>query len=300
MDMTLNAFTLSLLTGLQLGSIYVLIALGLTLIFGTLDVVNFAHSALYLIAIYLAVSINNALGFGLTLILVPPILFVIGVLLERGLIQRFYDRPHTDQILVTFGLAIVLQELLKWVFGANNIPFAIPSWGNRIIILHDYLHFLEGFVVYPKCRLILVVVFIVTVAAVFTLLHLTRFGLVIRAGMRDAEVLQFLGVNINRRFMIVFGLGAMIAGIAGVFDGLVTQVLPEVGMQLLVPSFLIVVIGGMGSLGGAVLAGILIGMAQRSFTALYIYINTIIIYLITVIILLVRPRGLLGAKGVFG
>ena len=149
MDMTLNAFTLSILTGLQLGSIYVLIALGLTLIFGTLGVVNFAHGALYLIAIYLAVSINNALGFGLALIIVPPVLFIIGVLLERGLIQRFYDRPHTDQILVTFGLAIVLQELLKWVFGANNIPFTIPAWGNGIIFMHEYLPFLEGFVVYP-------------------------------------------------------------------------------------------------------------------------------------------------------
>ena len=113
MDMTLNAFTLSILTGLQLGSIYVLIALGLTLIFGTLGVVNFAHGALYLIAIYLAVSINNALGFGLALIIVPPVLFIIGVLLERGLIQRFYDRPHTDQILVTFGLAIVCKSFLS-------------------------------------------------------------------------------------------------------------------------------------------------------------------------------------------
>ncbi len=298
MDMTLNAFTLYILTGLQLGSIFVLIALGLTLIFGTLGVVNFAHGALYLIAIYLAVSINNALGFGLALILVPPILFVFGVLMERGLIQRFYDRPHTDQILVTFGLAIVIQELLKWVFGANNIPFAIPSWGNGILMLHDYLPFLDGFVVYPKWRLILVVVSIVTVTAVFALLHLTRFGLVIRAGMRDAEMMQFLGVNINRRFMIVFGLGSMIAGIAGVFGGPVTQVSPEVGMHLLVPSFLVVVIGGMGSLGGAVIAGILIGMAQ-SFTAPYINLNTVIIYLITVVILLVRPRGLLGAKGVF-
>ena len=298
MDMTLNAFTLSLLTGLQLGSIYVLIALGLTLIFGTLGVVNFAHGALYLIAIYLAVCINNALGFGLALILVPPILFTVGVVMERGLIQRFYDRPHTDQILVTFDLAIVLQELLKWIFGANNIPFAIPDWGNGIVFLHDYLPFLEGFVVYLKWCMILVVVAIVTVSVVFALLHLTRFGLVIRAGMRGTEMLQFLGVNINHRFMVVFGLGAMIAGIAGVFGGPVTQVSPEVGMQLLVPSFLIVVIGGIGSLGGAVLAGFFISIAQ-SFTAPYIYLNTIIIYLITVIILLVRPRGLLGAKGVF-
>ena len=293
-----SSLFITLLTGLQIGSIYVLIALGLTLIFGTLGVVNFAHGALYLVAIYLAVYINDAMGFGIALILVPAILFVLGILMERGLIQRFYNRPHTDQILVTFGLAIVIQELLKWVFGANNIPFAIPNWGNGIIMMHEWFPFLEGFVVYPKWRLILVAVSIVTVAAVFALLHLTTFGLVIRAGMRDPEMLQFLGVNINRRFMIVFGLGSLIAGIAGVFGGPVTQVSPEVGMHLLVPSFLIVVIGGMGSLGGAVLASLLIGMAQ-SFSAPYIELSTIIIYLITVIVLLVRPRGLLGAKGVF-
>lgn len=293
-----SSLFITLLTGLQIGSIYVLIALGLTLIFGTLGVVNFAHGALYLVAIYLAVYINDAMGFGIALILVPAILFVLGILMERGLIQRFYNRPHTDQILVTFGLAIVIQEVLKWIFGANNIPFAIPNWGNGIIMMHEWFPFLEGFVVYPKWRLILVAVSIVTVAAVFALLHLTTFGLVIRAGMRDPEMLQFLGVNINRRFMIVFGLGSLIAGIAGVFGGPVTQVSPEVGMHLLVPSFLIVVIGGMGSLGGAVLASLLIGMAQ-SFSAPYIELSTIIIYLITVIVLLVRPRGLLGAKGVF-
>ncbi|MDP6969053.1 MAG: branched-chain amino acid ABC transporter permease [Gammaproteobacteria bacterium] len=297
-DLSINAFFMQLLTGLQMGSIYVLIALGLTLIFGTLGVVNFAHGALYLVAIYLAVSINDAMGFGMALVLVPTILFILGLAMERGLIQFFYNRPHTDQILVTFGLAIVIQELLKWVFGANNIPFAIPSWGNGIILMHEWFPFLEGFVVYPKWRMILVVVSIVTVSAVFALLHWTTFGLVIRAGMRDSEMLQFLGVNINRRFMIVFGLGSLIAGIAGVFGGPVTQVSPEVGMHLLVPSFLVVVIGGMGSLSGAVLAGILIGMAQ-SFTAYDINLSTIIIYLITVIVLLVRPRGLLGAKGVF-
>jgi len=297
-DLSINALFMQLLTGLQMGSIYVLIALGLTLIFGTLGVVNFAHGALYLVAIYLAVSINDAMGFGYALVLVPTILFVLGLAMERGLIQYFYNRPHTDQILVTFGLAIVIQEVLKAVFGANNIPFAIPQWGNGIIMMHEWFPFLEGFVVYPKWRMILVVVSIVTVAAVFALLHLTSFGLVIRAGMRDPEMLKFLGVNINRRFMIVFGLGSLIAGIAGVFGGPVTQVSPEVGMHLLVPSFLVVVIGGMGSLGGAVLAGLLIGMAQ-SFTAHDINLSTIIVYLITVVVLLVRPRGLLGAKGVF-
>lgn len=292
-----NAVFLTLLTGLQLGAIYMLIALGLTLIFGTLGVVNFAHGALFMLGAYLGVIIAGETGFLLAILLVPPLLFLIGILLERGIIQHFYDRPHTDQILVTFGIAIVVQELLKWIFGANNIPFPTPSWGNGVVMLHEYLPFLEGVVAYPKWRLTLVIVSLLTVLALFILLQFTRFGLVVRAGMRDSEILRFLGINIERRFAIVFGLGAGIAGIAGLFGGPVTQVYPGIGMAYLVPSFLVVVIGGMGSVPGAVLAALLIGMAL-AFSAEYSAIQQIIIYLIAVVVLLVRPRGLLGKKGV--
>ena len=292
-----NALFLTILTGLQLGAIYMLIALGLTLIFGTLGVVNFAHGALFMLGAYLGVVIAGEVGFLLAILLVPPLLFLIGILLERGIIQHFYDRPHTDQILVTFGLALVAQEGIKWIFGANNIPFPTPSWGSGVVMLHEYLPFLEGFVVYPKWRLILVLVSLLTVAALFLVLQFTRFGLVVRAGMRDSEILRFLGINIERRFAIVFGLGAGIAGIAGLFGGPVTQVHPGLGMAYLVPSFLVVVIGGMGSVPGAVLAALLLGMAL-AFSAEYSNIQQIIIYLIAVIVLLVRPRGLLGKKGV--
>jgi branched-chain amino acid transport system permease protein len=292
-----NALFLTLLTGLQLGAIYMLIALGLTLIFGTLGVVNFAHGALFMLGAYLGVIIAGEVGFLLAILLVPPLLFLIGLLLERGIIQHFYDRPHTDQILVTFGIGIVVQEGLKTIFGANNIPFPVPEWGSGIVMLHEYLPFLEGFVVYPKWRLILVAVSLATVLALFFLLQFTRFGLVVRAGMRDSEMLRFLGINIERRFAIVFGLGAGIAGIAGLFGGPVTQVYPGIGMAYLVPSFLVVVIGGMGSVPGAVVAALLLGMAL-AFSAEYSNIQQIIIYLIAVVVLLVRPRGLLGKKGV--
>lgn len=292
-----NALFLTLLTGLQLGAIYMLIALGLTLIFGTLGVVNFAHGALFMLGAYLGVIVAGEVGFLLAILLVPPLLFLIGILLERGIIKNFYDRPHTDQILVTFGIAIVVQELVKWIFGANNIPFPTPEWGSGVVMLHEYLPFLEGFVVYPKWRLILVLVSLLTVVALFVLLQFTRFGLVVRAGMRDAEILRFLGINIERRFAIVFGLGAGIAGIAGLFGGPVTQVYPGIGMAYLVPSFLVVVIGGMGSVPGAVIAALVIGMAL-AFSAEYSAIQQIIIYLIAVVVLLVRPRGLLGKKGV--
>ncbi|MDZ7749029.1 MAG: branched-chain amino acid ABC transporter permease [Halofilum sp. (in: g-proteobacteria)] len=237
------------------------------------------------------------LGFVLTILLVPLLLFAFGIALERGLIKRFYDRPHTDQILVTFGIALVIQETLKWIYGANALPFPLPSWGNGIVPMHEYLPFLEGFVAYPKWRLILTVVSFATVIALFVLLQFTRFGLIVRAGMRDAEILRFLGVNIQRRFAIVFGLGAGIAGIAGTFGGPVSSVYPGLGMAYLVPSFLVVVIGGMGSVPGAVLAAILLGMAL-SFSAEYSAIQQISVYLVAVVVLLVRPRGLLGQKGV--
>ncbi len=293
----INGIVLQLLTGVQLAALYALIALGLTLIFGTLGVVNFAHGALFMLGAYAAVLISDSLGFGLALLLVPLLLFAIGIAMERGIIRHFYDRPHTDQILVTFGLAIVIQEALKWIFGATSVPFQLPSWGVGVVPLHEYLPFLEGFVAYPKWRLILSGVTIATVAALFALLQFTRFGLIVRAGMRDPEMLRFLGVNIERRFSIVFGLGAMIAGIAGLFGAPVSQVYPEVGMAYLVPSFLVVVIGGMGSLPGAVLAALLLGLAL-SFSAEYAALQQIIVYVVAVVVLLVRPRGLLGKKGV--
>ena len=292
----MNHFFLQALTGLQISALYMLIALGLTLIFGTLGVVNFAHGALFMLGAYFAVEIASTFGFGVAIIVVPILLFIVGVVMERGLIRFFYERPHTDQILVTFGLAIVLGEVMKTIYGANNIPFDIPPWGSGIVKLHEYLPFLEGFVAYPKWRLILVVVSFSTVAALFLLLQFTRFGLIVRAGMRDSQMLAFLGVNITRRFTIVFGIGAVIAAIAGLFGGPITQVEPELGMKLLIPSFLVVVVGGMGSLPGAVLASLLFGMAL-SFTAKYAEIQQIIIYLLAVIILLVRPRGLMGKKG---
>ncbi len=323
--MTINSVFLMVLTGLQLGAIYALIALGLTLIFGTLGVVNFAHGALYLIAAYIAVLMAKGLGFGLAIVLVPIILFIIGIAMERGLIQFFYRRPHTDQILVTFGLAIVVEEALKWMFGANNIPFALPAWGAGQVLFYGLgaevpeaipglripMPFLEGFSFFPAWRLLLIVITAGTILALFALLQFTRFGLVVRAGMRDPEMVRFLGVNLSRNFAIVFGLGALIAGIAGVFGGPVTQVSPTVGMALLVPSFLVVVIGGMGSMPGALIAALLLGMAL-SFTtgfaavagdptvkAVLTALQQIVVYLVAVVVLLIRPRGLFGKKGIF-
>ena len=288
--MGLSQLALQLLTGLQIGAIYVLIALGLTLIFGTLGVANFAHGALYMIAAYAGVVVAANLGWWWVIILVPLGLFLVGVVLERGLIQFFYKRPVTDQILVTFGLALVVQELARTLFGGTTRQFSPPQWA---IIPIDI-----GIAYYPPWRLVIVLVTIVVVIALYLLLRFTRFGLVVRAGMRDPEMLRLLGIDVTRRFTLVFGLGALLAGIAGIMGGPAYSINPEQGMAMLIPSFLVVVIGGMGSLPGAVLAGLLMGEAQSLAVIVYPPISQVIIYLVAALVLSWRPRGLFGVQGV--
>lgn len=290
MDITLGSLALQLLTGLQLGAIYVLVALGLTLIFGTLGVANFAHGALYLIAAYLALVLSAQVGWWLVYIAVPLALFVVGVILERGLIQFFYRRPVTDQILVTFGLALVIQEVIRWIFGGSTQPLPPPTWALVPIDI--------GIGYYPPWRLVIVAVTAAIVISLFAFLRYTRFGLVVRAGMRDPEMLKFLGININARFTIVFGLGALLAGIAGFLGGSTASVSPETGMAVLVPSFLVVVIGGMGSIAGAIIAGLLMGEAVALSVLFYPPISQVIIYIVAAVVLSIWPRGLLGQKGV--
>lgn len=285
----ISHLALQLLTGLQIGAIYVLVALGLTLIFGTLGIANFAHGALYMIAAYAGLVIGGQFGWWWVILTVPLGLFVVGIVLERGLIQFFYKRPVTDQILVTFGLALVVQELGRSIFGGTTKQFPPPDWA---IIPIDI-----GIAFYPPWRLVIVLVTAAVVLAMYLLLRFTRFGLVVRAGMRDAEMLRLLGINVTNRFTLVFGIGALLAGVAGIMGGPAYSVNPEAGMAMLVPSFLVVVIGGLGSLPGAVLAGLLMGEAQSLAVLFYPSMSEVIIYLVAALVLSWRPRGLLGVKG---
>ncbi len=273
-----------------MGAIYVLIALGLTLVFGTLGVVNFAHGALYLIGAYIAVVLAQAVGHWAAFLAVPVVLFLVGLAMERGLIRYFYRRPVTDQILVTFGLALIVQEIARWIFGGNTIPYNPPPWS---IVPVDI-----GIGYFPPWRLVIIGVTVAVVVALYLWLRYTRFGLVVRAGMRDPEMPRLLGINLTSRFTIVFGLGALLAGIAGAVGGPITSVHPEVGMELLVPSFLVVVIGGMGSVLGAVLAGFILGEAVSLSVLVLPEISQVIVYFVAAAVLLWRPRGLLGAKGI--
>ena len=214
-------------------------------------------------------------------------MLLIGLAMERGLIQFFYKRPHAEQILVTFGLAIVLQEIVKALWGANPVPIDAPAMLAGSADVGSWLGLGSG-VVYPWWRLVYLAFSIVVIAAVFSFLQFTTYGMVVRAGMRDRDTVGFLGINIQRRFTVVFGLAAVVAGLAGVMYAPIVSPDYHMGMEFLVLSFVVVVVGGMGSLGGAILAGFLLGVLQ-SFASMNEIkqiipgIDQIIIYLVAVV-----------------
>jgi len=342
--MELSALLLQVLNGLDKGSAYALIALGLTLIFGTLGVVNFAHGALFMIGAFCAVTLQKLLTisfvtvddtkkdflgnplevqtpyvekwFGeavgatmidwavpLAILLAIPVMLLVGFAMERGLIKHFYKRPHADQILVTFGLAIVLQEIIKAYFGANQIPAPAPDAFIGSFDFGVLVGFDPGTIMYPYWRIVYFLFAMLVIGAVFAFLQFTTFGMVVRAGMADRETVGLLGINIDKRFTIMFGIAAAVAGLAGVMYTPINSPNYHMGMDFLVISFVVVVVGGMGSLGGAVLAGFILGILEsfasmRQVIELIPGINQIVIYLAAIVILLARPRGLLGRKGV--
>ncbi len=340
----MDAIILQILNGLDKGSAYALIALGLTLIFGTLGVVNFAHGALFMIGAFCAVTISRILTLShevvdetrtdflgnpmtvdvpyihsivgesagnamidwavpISILFAIPVMILIGVVMERGLIKHFYKRPHADQILVTFGLAIVLQEIIKFYYGANPIPTPAPSAFRGSFDFGAFFGLGANSIIYPYWRLVYFAFSLVIIGGVFAFLRYTTFGMVVRAGMADRETVGLLGINIDRRFTIMFGIAAAVAGLAGVMYTPINSPNYHMGMDFLVLSFVVVVVGGMGSLVGAVLAGFLLGILESFASMASVLealpgINQIVIYLVAIVILLTRPRGLMGRKGV--
>ncbi|MBL4812701.1 MAG: branched-chain amino acid ABC transporter permease [Rhodobacteraceae bacterium] len=340
----MESIILQILNGLDKGAAYALIALGLTLIFGTLGVVNFAHGALFMIGAFCSVTLQRLLSisyetidptrtdflgqplvvltpylekwFGtevgqsiidwsvpLAILFSIPIMFAVGYIMERGLIKHFYDRPHADQILVTFGLAIVLQEVIKANFGANPIPTPAPDAYQGSLDIGVWFGYKVNAIVYPYWRLIYFGFSALVISCVFAFLRFTTFGMVVRAGMADRETVGLLGIDIDKRFTFMFGLAAAVAGLAGVMYTPILSPNFHMGMDFLVLSFVVVVVGGMGSLPGAVMAGFLLGVLQsfasmNEVKAIIPGIDQIVIYLVAIIILLTRPRGLMGRKGV--
>lgn len=282
----MEAFTLQFFDGAIKGLIYVAIALGLTIVFGMLRLVNFAHGAFFAIGAYTALTVASKAGIIPALIAAPLVVAAIAVVLDRGLLRFFYAKGPTAQILVTFGIALIVEESLRLIFGGTSQKVAVP----------DALagSFTIGFFHYPAYRLLLAAGIVVLVALVWLFIERTNYGLIVRAGIRDRIMVQLLGGNVQQASTVVFALGAGLAGLVGAAASPVYGADPQTGFNFLVPSFVVVVVGGLGSFWGAVIGGLLIGELQSLTTLVAPAASDVVIYAAMALVLLIRPQGLLG------
>jgi branched-chain amino acid transport system permease protein len=285
-----EALLQALLGGLILGLVYIAIAVGLTIIFGTLRLVNFAHGAFYAIGAYVGLVIAQRVGVGWAFIAAPIAVALFAVLLDRVVLRSFYDKAPTAQLLVTFGIALVVEETLRLIFGATTQQYAMPAALQGSATL--------GPITYPAYRLLFAAGVIVLLALLWLFIERTNYGLLVRAGIRDRIMVQLLGGNIRQASTVIFTLGAAVAGLVGAAATPIYGIDPATGFAFLVPSFVVVVVGGLGSFWGAVLGGLLIGELQSVTNLAYAPASQVVIYLCMALVLLFRPQGLLGESEV--
>lgn len=279
-----------LFNGLTLGALLVLVAMGLTIIFGALGVINFAHGAFYMVGAYAGyVAFTQTHSFVLAVVAGAAVLLLLGVVVERGLIRYYYRRPHEDQILVTFGLGIILVEAVRGWFGGISQRLPVPSWGTGAVNL--------GFLYYPTYRIEVLGIVAVTLIVLYFVLYRTRLGLIVRAGIEDQLMVSILGINVRRTFLVVFGLGAMAAGFAGVINAPIVTVVPDMGTIVLVQSFVVVVIGGVGSFWGALIGGLIAGEIISLTAMVQPAYSEVMLFAAMAIVLIFRPQGLFGVQG---
>jgi branched-chain amino acid transport system permease protein len=277
--------------GLIVGAFYALMALGLSLILNLSGVINFAHGGFLAIGGYLAFTLIPYVGFWGALVLAPILTAFIGVIVERVLIRRLYGRDPLYSLLLTFGLAFMIEDGTRFIWGAQSLPFQVPSWLVRP--LSSEYFFLTGY------RLFMVAVVAIAVIGLFLILNRTRLGIRIRAGTLDLETVSVLGVNVSILRNLNFGLGIYLAGLAGVLAVGQLGLQPTIGASLIMPSFVAIIVGGLGSLPGTLLGGLLIGVASGVTTVFFPSATEAVIYVMMAVVLLVRPRGLLGEEGRF-
>lgn len=290
MDITFNLIAQQLVTGIALGSIYVLVGVGLSLVFGLLTIVNFAHGAFFMVGAYVGVFVFARTGnFWICMVAVPLITGAIGLVVERFLIRPLYGRGIDYPLLLTFGLAYVMMDIARMIFGVQGEQFDTPE------ILQGAVDI--GIGLFPLYRLFLIAVTTTVMLALWLFLEKTRFGLIVRAGARDPLVLRVLGINVSNVWLAIFGVGTAIAGLAGLLAAPMRGVSPEMGVPVLIEAFVITVVGGMGSLGGAIVAGLLVGVVVSFTTLFQPEFAEFSMFALMAIMLIVKPNGLFGRKG---
>ncbi len=275
--------------GLIIGVFYALMALGLSLIMGLNNVINFAHGGFLALGAYFAYSLLPYVGFWGALLIAPVLAAIIGLIAERTIIRPVYGRDPLFSLLVTFGLAMVMEDLIRTIWGAQGVPFSVPAALGHP--LSSTYFFITGY------RVFLVVVALVATAALFAVLRYTKLGVRIRAGTGDLETISALGVDIYKLRAANFGLGILLAGLAGVLAAGRLGLDPTMGTTLIMPSFVAIIVGGVGSLFGSLVGGIVIGVAAGITTTYYPAASDVVIYAIMLLVLVIRPRGLFGQEG---
>ena len=283
-------FVSQVFNGVVLGALLALISSGLTIIYGTLGVLNLAHGAMFMLGGYAGwVAYTYTGSFIVAVIAGSLFVMLVGVVMERVVIRHFYSRPHEDQLLVTFGLGIVFVEIVRFFFGSLSKAVPPPSALVGITPI--------GFMFYPTYRLGLLGIVAVALIALYLVLYRTRIGMIVRAGIEDSVMVDSLGIDVYKIFMLVFGLGAMAAGFAGIINAPVVSIAPDVGESILVQTFVVVVIGGVGSFPGAVVGGFIAGeiiSITSMFNPGYSYV---MLFVAMTLVLVLRPYGLLGTTG---
>lgn len=273
--------------GLVLGALLALISSGLTIIYGTLGVLNLAHGAMFMLGGYAGYLAFTYTGSFIVAVLAGALfVLVIGVLMEKVIIRHFYARSAEDQLLVTFGIGMVMVETIRFFFGSLSMSVPPPEPFAGITSL--------GFMFYPTYRLALVGIIAVALGALYLVLYRTRLGLTVRAGIEDSVMVSILGINVHRVFTLVFGIGAMAAGFAGIINAPVVSLTPDMGETILVQTFVVVVIGGVGSFPGAIIGGLIAGEIISITAMIDPAYSYVMLFVAMTLVLLLRPYGLLG------
>ncbi|HUA54297.1 MAG TPA: branched-chain amino acid ABC transporter permease [Candidatus Sulfotelmatobacter sp.] len=283
-------FFSQLFNGLASGALLALISSGLTIIYGTLGVLNLAHGAMFMLGGYAGYVVFQATGSYVVAVIVGALfLVVVGGIIELVVIRRFYGRPPEDQLLVTFGIGIVMVELIRLIFGSLSLTVPPPSWAAGVTPM--------GFLVYPTYRIVVLAIAAAALTTLYVMLYRTRLGMIVRAGIEDSGMVGMLGINVYRVFMLVFGIGAMAAGFAGIVNAPVVSLTPDVGDAILVQSFVVVVIGGVGSFPGAILGGLIAGEILSLTSMVNPAYSEVMLFAVMAMVLILRPQGLLGSRG---
>ncbi len=287
--MDTSLFLVQLINGLQYGLLLFLIASGLTLVFGVMGILNLAHGSMYMVGAYLAwYFVEHTGSFGVSAIISAIIALLIGILVERTLIRQLYKRNHLDQVLLTIGMIFVFNALQGILWGNDPLGVAVPGVLSSAIPVTDVLE-------YPVYRIFVALLCVAIAAVMYFMINKTRLGMLIRAGESNREMVECLGIDIRKLYTIVFAIGVMLAAVAGVVAAPMSSIVPGMGEHILITCFVVVVIGGMGSIKGAFVAALLVGLVDTFASVLVPQLSSMMIYILMAFILLLKPQGLFSS-----